>query len=55
MTDPIWTYLYGGIVKVVDAIADRVNPLQFQTVRRYLLMMFLTLVLLLLVVAVRQQ
>ncbi|MDR3438553.1 hydrogenase 4 subunit B [Telmatospirillum sp.] len=55
MSDPIWNGLYLGIVRVIDAIADRVNLLQFQTVRRYLLMMFLTLVLLLLVVAVRQQ
>ena len=55
MIDPIWDGLYLNIVRAVDAIADRVNFLQFLTVRRYLLMMFLTLVLLLLVVAVRQQ
>ncbi|MTJ81150.1 MAG: hydrogenase 4 subunit B [Telmatospirillum sp.] len=55
ITDPLWTGLYLGLQRVIDAIADRVNHLQFQTVRRYLLMMFLTLVLLLLVVAVRQQ
>ncbi|PKU26165.1 hydrogenase 4 subunit B [Telmatospirillum siberiense] len=55
MIDPVWTGLYLRIVRIVDAIADRVNVLQFLTVRRYLLMMFLTLVLLLLVVAVRQQ
>ena len=53
--DPIWTYLYLGIGGVVGYIADRVNRMQFLTVRRYLLMMFATLVFMLLVVAVRQQ
>jgi hydrogenase-4 component B len=55
MVDPVWQYLYVGIMRVVDAIADQVNRLQFLTVRRYLLMMFLTLVFLLLVVAMRQR
>jgi formate hydrogenlyase subunit 3/multisubunit Na+/H+ antiporter MnhD subunit len=55
MSDPVWEGLYKNVVWVIDFIADRVNFLQFLTVRRYLLMMFLTLVLLLLVVAVRQQ
>lgn len=55
MVDPVWTYLYEGLAKGVDRIADQVNRLQFLTVRGYLLMMFVTLVLLLLVVAVRQQ
>jgi NADH:ubiquinone oxidoreductase subunit 5 (subunit L)/multisubunit Na+/H+ antiporter MnhA subunit len=53
--DPIWQYLYLGIVRMVDFVADRVNRMQFLTVRRYLLMMFATLVFMLLVVAVRQQ
>ena len=53
--DPIWDYLYLGIVRVVNFVADRVNRMQFLTVRRYLLMMFATLVFMLLVVAVRQQ
>jgi hypothetical protein len=43
------------LVRVVDWIADHVNRLQYLTVRGYLLMMFLTLVFMLLVVAVRQQ
>lgn len=55
LIDPVWDGLYLRIVKLVDLIADKVNMLQFLTVRRYLLMMFLTLVLMLLVVAVRQQ
>lgn len=55
MTDPIWTGLYLRLAKVVDAVAEHVNRMQYLTVRRYLLMMFCTLVFLLLVVAVRQQ
>lgn len=55
MTDPIWNGLYVQVARVVDAIAEKVNRLQYLTVRRYLLMMFCTLVFLLLVVAVRQQ
>ncbi len=55
MTDPIWDGLYMGILRVVNAIADRVNRLQFLTVRRYLFLMFTTLVVLLLIVAIRQQ
>ena len=55
LIDPIWVYLYLGIGRVVDFIADQVNRMQFLTVRRYLLMMFATLVFMLLVVAVRQQ
>ncbi len=55
LIDPIWQGLYVTIGNVVDFIADRVNVLQFLTVRRYLLMMFGTLVFLLLVVAIRQQ
>ena len=55
MTDPVWDGLYLGILRVVDAIADRVNRLQFLTVRRYLFLMFTTLVVLLLIVAIRQQ
>jgi hydrogenase-4 component B len=54
MIDPIWVGLYASLAVVVNAIADRVNRLQFLTVRRYLLLMFLTLVFLLLVVAIRQ-
>ena len=55
MTDPIWNGLYLRLARVVDAIAEQVNRMQYLTVRRYLLMMFCTLVFLLLVVAVRQQ
>lgn len=55
MIDPVWSGLYAPLVRVVDWIADQVNRLQYLTVRGYLLMMFMTLVFMLLVVAVRQQ
>lgn len=55
MFDPIWSGLYAPLGRVIGWIADHVNRLQYLTVRGYLLMMFLTLVFMLLVVAVRQQ
>lgn len=55
MTDPVWNGLYLRIARLVDLLAEQVNRMQYLTVRRYLLMMFCTLVFLLLVVAVRQQ
>ncbi len=55
MIDPVWDGLYAALLWLVNAIADRVNRLQFLTIRRYLLLMFATLIVLLLVVAVRQQ
>ena len=54
MRDPIWDFLYVPIGVAIGYIADLVNRLQFQTVRRYLLLMFLTLVFLLILVAVRR-
>jgi hydrogenase-4 component B len=55
MIDPIWSGLYVRVARAVDWIADQVNRMQYLTVRRYLLLMFCTLVFLLLVVAVRQR
>ena len=55
MQDPIWNGLYVRLGRWVDALSHWVNHLQFLTVRRYLLLMFCTLVALLLIVALRQQ
>ena len=55
LVDPVWDGLYRGLARLVDRVADQVNRLQYLTVRRYLLMMFCTLVFMLLVVAWRQQ
>jgi hydrogenase-4 component B len=47
-TDLVWTGIYLRIGDVVGAIATRANRLQFLTIRRYLTLVFLSLVLLLL-------
>jgi hydrogenase-4 component B len=54
LRDPAWDAIYGPISALVGWLADRLNVLQFQTIRRYLSLMFAALVLLLLVVAVSQ-
>ncbi len=54
MHDPVWEGIYAPAVRLVSHIADRINVLQFQTIRRYLSLMFAALVLLLLIVAVSQ-
>ena len=54
LRDPAWEGIYGPVARLVTGIADRINVLQFQTIRRYLSLMFAALVLLLLVVAVSQ-
>ncbi len=53
MTDPVWDGLYARLIRLTNALADRVNRLQSLTVRHYLLMMFWTLVAGLVIVAVR--
>jgi len=52
--DPVWEGLYAPTARLVSMLADRLNLLQFQTIRRYLSLMFAALVLLLLIVAVSQ-
>jgi formate hydrogenlyase subunit 3/multisubunit Na+/H+ antiporter MnhD subunit len=54
LSDPVWRVLYGPLIRAVEWLADGVNRLHFLSVRRYLLMMFVTLVILLLAVAIRQ-
>ncbi len=51
MHDHIWEGLYLPIVGAVGFAAEKLNHLQFLTIRRYLSLVFLTLVLLLLVLA----
>ena len=50
--DPAWEGVYAPIAGAVAFAADRLNRLQFLTIRRYLTQVFLALVLLLLVIAV---
>jgi formate hydrogenlyase subunit 3/multisubunit Na+/H+ antiporter MnhD subunit len=51
MRDMIWEWFYAPVAAAVLRTADRMNPLQFQTIRRYLAFVFLALVLLLTVTA----
>ena len=50
--DPVWDTLYAPLANVVAYTAEKLNVLQFLTIRRYLTLVFAALVLLLLVLAV---
>jgi len=54
LRDPAWDGIYAPVSSLVSWLADRLNVTQFQTIRRYLTLMFTALVLLLLIVAVSQ-
>jgi hypothetical protein len=49
--DPAWRLAYGPLARAVGVISRRLNYLQFLTIRRYLTLLFCTLILLLMVVA----
>jgi len=51
MRDLAWETLYAPVERAVGWLADRVNPLQFLTIRRYLVFMFTALIVLLVTVA----
>jgi formate hydrogenlyase subunit 3/multisubunit Na+/H+ antiporter MnhD subunit len=50
LRDTIWETLYQPLIRLVDAATDRLNRLQFLTIRSYLTLVFAALVLLLIVV-----
>jgi hydrogenase-4 component B len=50
--DLVWDYLYAPLVASIQRAADRLNRLQFLTIRQFLTLVFGTLVVLLLVLAV---
>ena len=52
LTDPIWDWVYAPLVAGVNAAADRLNRLQFLTIRQFLSLVFAALVILLLVLAI---
>jgi len=52
LQDVIWDVCYAPLSGAVAYLADRLNGLQFLTIRRYLSLVFATLVILLLVVAI---
>jgi formate hydrogenlyase subunit 3/multisubunit Na+/H+ antiporter MnhD subunit len=51
LRDPIWDAFYAPVVTEVATAAERLNRLQFLTIRQYLSLVFIALVLLLLVLA----
>jgi len=51
LRDPVWDTLYAPISSFVEYATERLNVLQFLTIRRYLTLVFMALVLLLLVLA----
>ncbi|MGC8522832.1 MAG: hydrogenase 4 subunit B [Acidibrevibacterium sp.] len=54
LSDPIWEALYAPLGRLVSRIADLMNPLQFLTIRRFLVFVFLALISLLLALALWQ-
>jgi formate hydrogenlyase subunit 3/multisubunit Na+/H+ antiporter MnhD subunit len=49
--DPAWRFAYGPIGRSVLTVAGKLNRLQFLTIRRYLTLVFVALIVLLIVVA----
>ena len=49
--DPAWRFAYGPIGRSVLTAAGKLNRLQFLTIRRYLTLVFVALIVLLIVVA----
>ena len=52
LSDPIWDTLYAPLVAGIGIAADRLNRLQFLTIRQFLSLVFGALVILLLVLAI---
>jgi len=50
--DLIWEGMYAPIAGAISRSSDRLNRLQFLTIRRYLSLVFVTLITLLLVLAI---
>jgi hydrogenase-4 component B len=49
--DPVWEWIYAPLAGAIGVVADRLNHLQFLTIRQFLTLVFCTLVVLLLVLA----
>jgi hypothetical protein len=50
LRDTIWDTFYQPVIRLVEAATERLNRLQFLTIRSYLTLVFAALVLLLIVV-----
>ena len=48
--DTLWEAFYAPVIRIVEAITERLNRVQFLTIRNYLTLVFAALVLLLIVV-----
>jgi formate hydrogenlyase subunit 3/multisubunit Na+/H+ antiporter MnhD subunit len=48
--DTLWEALYDPVIRFVNAAADRLNGFQFLTIRKYLMLVFAALVLLLVII-----
>ena len=52
LRDPSWHWIYAPITRAFVFVTERLNVLQFLTIRRYLVLMFVALVVLLIVTVV---
>jgi len=50
LRDTVWDALYAPIIRLVAATAERLNRMQFLTIRNYLTLVFAALVALLIIV-----
>jgi formate hydrogenlyase subunit 3/multisubunit Na+/H+ antiporter MnhD subunit len=50
--DTMWAVFYAPVIRHVDSLADRLTKLQFLTIRKYLMLVFATLILMLVIVGV---
>jgi hypothetical protein len=50
--DTVWEVFYLPVIRVVDALADLLTKVQFLTIRKYLMLVFATLVLLLIIIGI---
>jgi formate hydrogenlyase subunit 3/multisubunit Na+/H+ antiporter MnhD subunit len=50
--DTVWEAFYSPVIRAVGALADRLTKLQFLTIRKYLMLVFATLILLLAVIGI---
>jgi hydrogenase-4 component B len=52
MHDTVWEGFYAPVIRLVDALADHLTKLQFLTIRKYLMLVFATLILMLIIIGV---
>ena len=50
--DTIWDAFYVPVIRLVNALADRLTKLQFLTIRKYLMLVFATLIAMLVIIGV---